>query len=405
MALIDTEKLLREITPDEPCGPDLEYDPEFVALFKEAEGKPAKYTPDGQLVDEGEDPNWRDIRDRCVAMFDRTIDLRVAMLLTNALMCHHGIEGLRDGLALIKAMHEECWDQFHPQLDPDDDNDPLMRMNLIASLAAPIGMDGDPLRFQQRLRAVPLAISRQIGNFALRDLMVASGDLPPNASTDATPPNEQLIEAAFRDTDGDQLKAAGEAATEAASLSKALDQWITAKVGASNAANLAPWHEIVSDLGKRLRARVAARFPGEAVAEADAIQADEAGSVGQPAQAVAVGATLSGGVHSRDDVLRALNKVLEYYAAYEPSSPVPMLIRRAQRLVTMDFIDIIRDLSPAAIDQLRVIGGDEAVSASSGPVSTAPVPPIPGPGPAAQPAPTPEGEPVKLSASDFAPRS
>ena len=186
MALIDTDKLLNEISPDEPCGPDLEYDPDFIALMQDAEGKPAKYTPDGQLVEDGEEPNWRDIRDRCVAMFDRTIDLRVGMLLTDALMCQHGLEGLRDGLSLLKAMHERCWEHFHPQLDPDDGNDPLMRMNLVAALAAPIGMDGDPLRFQQRLREVPLARSRQIGSFALRDLLVVSGDLPPSAAEAST---------------------------------------------------------------------------------------------------------------------------------------------------------------------------------------------------------------------------
>ena len=413
MPLIDIDKLLSEISPDEPCGPDLEYDPDFKALQQDAEGTPAKYTPDGQLVEDGEDPNWRDIRDRCVSMFERTLDLRVAMLLADALLCQHGVEGLRDGLALIKAMHEQCWEHYHPQLDPDDGNDPLMRMNLIASLAAPIGRDGDPLRFQQRLREVPLARSRQIGSFSLRDLMIATGDLPASAAAGDTPPNEQLIEAAFRDTDGDELKNAGEAATEAVSISKDLDQWVTNKVGASNAANLSPWHDLVGDLNKRLGARVAARFPGEtspAVDSGDAAPDHDGGTSGGRAPAPAAG--LSGGVHSRDDVLKALNKVLEYYAAYEPSSPVPMLIRRAQRLVTMDFVDIIRDLSPAAIDQLRVIGGEEAVTASSGPVSTAPPPaPVSGtpsnPDPVSAPAAPPASadEPVRLSASDFAPRS
>jgi type VI secretion system protein ImpA len=288
-----------------------------------------------------------------------------------------------------------------------------MRMNLIASLAAPIGMDGDPLRFQQRLREVPLARSRQIGNFSLRDLMIATGDLPATAAAGDTPPNEQLIEAAFRDTDGDELKNAGEAAAEAVTLSKDLDQWVTNKVGSSNAANLSPWHELIGNLNKRLSARVETRFPGEAVGSDDSDDTgfEPAGSSDERSAPARTAAGLSGGVHSRDDVLKALNKVLEYYGVYEPSSPVPMLIRRAQRLVTMDFVDIIRDLSPSAIDQLRIIGGDEAVAGSAGPVSTAPPPP-PSPassGPAASaPAPAPKAasdEPVRLSASDFAPRS
>jgi type VI secretion system protein ImpA len=412
LAFIDIDKLLTEISPDEPCGPDLEYDADFVALLQDAEGKPAKYTPDGQLVEDGEDPNWREIKDRCVAMFERTIDLRIAMLLTNAMMCQHGVGGLRDGLALLNALCDRHWDQFHPQLDPDDDNDPLMRMNLVAAFAAPIGADGDPMRFQQRLREVPLAKSRQLGNFALRELMIASGDLPASLGGDS-PPNEGLVDGAFKDTDGDELKQAGEAAAEAVTLSRELDQWLTNKVGASNAADLGPWHSIVGDLHKRLSQRVVARFPAEAVmmAEAEAGGDADAAGTGGGGTAPSGGPSLSGGVHSRDDVLRALEKVLEYYSVYEPSSPVPMLLRRAQRLVTMDFMDIIRELSPNAIEQLRVIGGDEAMQASAGPVSTAPVP-MPTSEPAAPPPPPPQAspsagaaEPVKLSASDFAPRS
>lgn len=408
MAFIDIEKLLRDISPDAPCGPDLEYDAEFVALLQDAEGKPAKFTPDGHLVDEGEDPNWREIKDRCIAMFDRTIDLRIAMLLMNALMCQHGLGGLRDGLRLLSELHERHWDQFHPQLDPDDDNDPLMRMNLIASLAAPIGADGDPLRFHERLRNVPLAESRQLGNFSLRDLLVAAGEVTPASST-TPPPTEGLIDGAFKDTDGEALKQTGEAATEALTLSRDLDQWLTTKVGAANAANLSPWHDLLADLNKRLSARITSRFPGEAVASPEDTGGEAGGAVGQPQQASG-GTSLSGGVHSREDVLRALNKVLDYYASYEPSSPVPILIRRAQRLVTMEFMDIIRELSPAAIDQLRVIGGEEAMQASGLSVSTAPPPPQTSAPPPASPAPAspPSGDSggaVRLSASDFAPRS
>lgn len=416
MAHIDIDTLLKEISPDAPCGPDLEYDAEFVALMHDSEGKPAKFTPDGQLVEDGEDPNWREIKARCISMFDRTIDLRIAMVLLNALMCQHGVTGLRDGLRLLSEINSRHWDAYHPQLDPDDDNDPLMRMNLVSALAAPIGADGDPMRFQQRLREVPLAKSRQLGEFKLKDLMIASGDLPASMGGD-NPPTEGLLEGAFKDTDGEELKSMGAAASEAAEVSKEIDQWLTTKVGASNAADLSSWHAIVGDVAKRLARRIATRFPGDVLDAAE--EAEPGGGADTEPSSEAgprrSGASLSGGVQSRDDVLKALQKVLEYYAAYEPSSPVPMLIRRAQRLVTMEFIDIIRDLSPSAIDQLRVIGGEEALASSGVAVSTAPPPtsaappaasvPPPAAPPAAKPASTSAAEPVRLSASDFAPRS
>jgi type VI secretion system protein ImpA len=58
-------------------------------------------------------------------------------------------------------------------------------------------------------------------------------------------------------------------------------------------------------------------------------------------------------------VLRILDALCDYYARNEPSSPVPMLLTRAKRLVDKSFIDIIRDLAPAGLAEAEVIGGVE----------------------------------------------
>ena len=359
MPHIDIDALLSDISPDAPCGPDPEDDTEFLAIERDAQGTPARYTPSGNLEAEAEDPNWGEIKSRCVALFDRVIDLRIGVILTNALMCQHGLTGLRDGLRLIKEINERHWDHYHPQLDSFDDFDPLMRMNIVASFAAPIGADGDPHRFQRRLRDIPLAESRQLGRFGLREMLIAAGDLSaPKGTPDI---NDALIDAAFKDTDGDALKASAEAAGECITISKAIDQWLTAKVGATNACDLDPWHAALAELDKRLKPRVAIRFPETApAAQADGGQAGEA-QPGTGAQQAGQ-AALSGEVRTRDDVVRALDKVLEYFARHEPSSPVPLLVRRAQSLVNRGFVDIIRDLSPQSLEQLKVIGGADALN-------------------------------------------
>jgi type VI secretion system protein ImpA len=47
----------------------------------------------------------------------------------------------------------------------------------------------------------------------------------------------------------------------------------------------------------------------------------------------------------------------QYYRRFEPSSPVPFLLARAQRLVYMDFVQILNDMTPEALDKLKVIIG------------------------------------------------
>ena len=84
MADIDVEALLREVSPDAPCGPDLEYDAAFLELNRAAAGKPAQEMG-GQVIP-AEEPDWGDVRSRCVQLLGRSKDLRVSVLLARALM-------------------------------------------------------------------------------------------------------------------------------------------------------------------------------------------------------------------------------------------------------------------------------------------------------------------------------
>jgi type VI secretion system protein ImpA len=36
---------------------------------------------------------------------------------------------------------------------------------------------------------------------------------------------------------------------------------------------------------------------------------------------------------------------------------VPLLLRRAQRLVGLDFMDLLKDLAPGGVSELRVVSG------------------------------------------------
>jgi type VI secretion system protein ImpA len=69
---------------------------------------------------------------------------------------------------------------------------------------------------------------------------------------------------------------------------------------------------------------------------------------------------MTGAISSREDVLRVLDRVCAYFAQHEPSSPVPLLLKRAKRLVSKDFLEILRDLAPDGVAQAEAIRGPEA---------------------------------------------
>ena len=66
---------------------------------------------------------------------------------------------------------------------------------------------------------------------------------------------------------------------------------------------------------------------------------------------------ISGQIRSTQDVKLMLEKICSYYDQHEPSSPVPLLLRRAQRLVAKTFMDIVKDIAPEAIGQIKNISG------------------------------------------------
>ena len=56
-------------------------------------------------------------------------------------------------------------------------------------------------------------------------------------------------------------------------------------------------------------------------------------------------------------MIRRLDDICEYYARREPSSPIPHLLRRAQRLVGMDFVDLMKELAPGGLSEFQAISG------------------------------------------------
>jgi len=48
-----------------------------------------------------------------------------------------------------------------------------------------------------------------------------------------------------------------------------------------------------------------------------------------------------------------LDRLCAYYAHAEPSSPVPVLLRRARKLVGVRFADAVCELAPAGTEQVR----------------------------------------------------
>ena len=158
--LIRYRELLEPICVDQPCGPNLEYDPAFLLLQSATATK--SDTQFGDFVGTPEPINWSEVERNTHALLLRTKDIRLIILLMRSRIHLDGAEGLRDGLALLKSMLECYSEQIHPSFIFEDQRDPLMRANALAALAEHNGVLAD-----LRNIALPKAAGTQL---QLRDI-------------------------------------------------------------------------------------------------------------------------------------------------------------------------------------------------------------------------------------------
>jgi len=337
MPVIDVNRLLKPVTDAAPCGDNLEYDAAFGELERVAKGKEERRS--GTEIIPAEEPKWPEVGEVAGGLLGRTRDLRVMTYLTHAALNVDGFAGLSAGLQVVHGWLQTFWDTVYPLLDKEDNDDPTLRINSLAALDS----REDILR---TLARVPLVVSRAAGRYSLRDIRLAKGEVPLAAGEKK--PDGALIDAAFADCDVAQLSASADAVREAGKTLEAIVALVRERVGAGRAPTIANLTKDLRALQILLTQQLEKR--GVAVAGAGAEGAGQAQAPPPPPP---------GGIRSREDAIRILEDVSDFFKKNEPSSPVPLLLQRAKRLVSKDFMEILKDLTPNAVSQAEAIGGLE----------------------------------------------
>lgn len=373
MSSLDLQALLAPVSDSAPAGDNLEYQPEFAALEEAALGKPERQM--GTQTIAGEPPDFGALFARSNELLRRSKDLRIAAHLTRACVDRQGFVGLHQGLALLHRLLANYWPTLHPQLDPDDGNDPTMRVSALSALVSP--------ELLSALRVAPLFSTQVAGSISLRSLAIASGELA--QPSDGPKLDANLLEAAFREVQLPALQAVASALQGARDELKGLGEAFQKSAAGQPGPDLSALDRIVFQAQAALRPRLAARSAEAAPARAGQVHAGASAGNGGSAGNGALGAlgpgtlangalangTAEGGaggpapeaqgitgvVRSRDDVVMLLDKIIGYYERHEPSSPLPMLLSRCRKLAALSFLDIVKDLAPAALQQVELIGG------------------------------------------------
>ena len=402
----DLDTLLTPLDDAAPAGADpAASDPLFQAVAQAARGQ-IDYQFDGKdEVAVYRPPNWVDVKRQALECLGRCRDVRLAIILVRALTAETGPTGLAQGLGFLERLLATFWDTAHPAPDPSE-SDPgeryFTRINALKLLAQ---TDGLP----REILAAPLVEARGLGRFSLRQVQLAQGKGVPGPGESR--PEPAMIQAALEQDPGLASKRADAARARAAS--QALGAQLRAELGtaapdlapldallgelarvlgagpeappqgapatatatSAAAVRLATRGEVLAALDgilafyrdndpaspiplfiTRIRRLVPMSFPDllRELAPSGLAELERLADVDPPADPAGAAAGSQAtvpplAIGSRAAVVETLDAVIEFYQTREPSSPIPVLVRRIRRLVPLGFVALLQAIAPQSL--------------------------------------------------------
>lgn len=309
----------------ERAGPDLGYE----NRRSEIEA-PFQLDANGDTVEERA---WRDSIRLIDEESQQTRDIWLATYLTRAGAKVGDLQTVVDGTALMAGLFEELWNDVHPTLEEADfigRKTPCDSLTKIREFLAP-------------LKRVVL-FEHRMGKVTGEDLERFTTD---GGSAEGYAQFRGALDSADADR-AEEIKAAfAEAVAKLDTIRdsiKRVDAALMSNAGDETGTNFQTTYDTLATIR-------AAAVPFAGMAQ-EAGPADEASGYDT---GVGGGPALSGRVNSREDVIRAIDAVVDYYKAREPSSPVPVLLKRARHWVVMDFMELLDDLVPDSMDGARKV--------------------------------------------------
>lgn len=155
------------------------------------------------------------------------------------------------------------------------------------------------------------------------------------------------------DCPADQLPHVAAILAEALEHAKAIDAMLRERLGTASP-DLGHLAGDIEDLKQFVDAQLARRFPEQH--DARAAEPVTAGDGGPASRLVQPNRR---SIEAADDVIRCIDEICEYYAHNEPSSPLPILLRRARRLVGKSFAEVLKNVAPGGLAELQTLSGPD----------------------------------------------
>ncbi len=375
-SVIDLEALLTPIAGENPAGESLRYEGTFDQI-KEAR-REDEVLAQGDWSRDLKVADWpKVIKLATAALLTKTKDLQIAAWLTEGIVKHEKNDrwvALRDGLQLLRGLHENFWDNAYPEIDPEDDEGPLAaRANVLAAFDARIGVlikelpltAGQKYSYLQYLESKQFDIPENIEALEYEQQEKFKA-LRTQAEAEKKVTGEEWRKAKAATT-RDFIEARAELINECWDAFKALDAEMDAKF-ARETPGLGELKRSLDEI--RTTVDLLVKEKQKAEPRDDEGGGEDGGEEGETGAASAGGggfAVSGGSVRSRQEALKRLAEIAAFFRATEPHSPVSYAVQRAVKWGNMPLEEWLADVlkDGTALDSVREVLGFNTGSSSN----------------------------------------
>ena len=326
---LDLSRLLAPVSEEDPTGPDLAYDP---ARYEIEQAFETEVSIDASGIEaQASDIDWRTVIGKIVEQSERTKDIWLAVYLCRAGARSGQLETVETGARHLAGLLETYWPNLHPQLE---DYGFQGRKGPCDSLA---GVS----QFIAPLRRITLLSHPRLGSYS-------SDDFERFRLGGESEAGYGMFRAALDDVGQEGL---GEIIQRLSAIEDSLrrvDLALTANADDGGGTNFQATYEALGQMRRAVQAFAPNANPSE-IAE-PTTPLDVASSSFSKA-----GPAAGGRVETRDDVVRALDGLSDYYRRKEPGHPILTLLQRAREWVGLDFMAILEDIAPGSLDEARTV--------------------------------------------------
>lgn len=339
MAYINLEEMIQPLA-DNKSGDNLEYNPLYLEMENLAAGVPESVMGDAVL--EGREPDWRKLCSNCQDLWKNTRDLRVAVYLTLSLSQLDGLNGFSDGIKLVNFLVSDMWECFYPQLDADDDNDPTERLNILQIISPSVTSGNDAFTFLRTFRQIKLFNNKK---WTLRDLLIYQGEISTEESFDTALFNAETVSVP-KETVDEKISIINEISALLDKINNEIEQKTNNEYSFS-------FECLKKELSTLLKFYSKLSVTDEYETQETAAEVETVESTSQNNKTGSFMNIENYKPRNRNEALLLVKKSADYFREVEPTNPVPYLLDRVLRIAEMNFIDILKDIDPGAVDRIK----------------------------------------------------